>query len=144
LEDENMEETRDNGRGLDLDMKDQTEDLEANVRVDLSGDEGGRNGEYDSYLSINTKINNVQAGKSPNHGKKKQKGVGILEKIEEANGNRLSNRRAPMSDKAIMDRAKHRAMVKNLRSSKGTSLPTLASTSDYCILDIASRVKLGV
>jgi hypothetical protein len=40
LEDENMEETRDNGRGLDLDMKDQTEDLEANVRVDLSGDEG--------------------------------------------------------------------------------------------------------
>jgi hypothetical protein len=49
-----------------------------------------------------------------------------------------------MSDIAIMDRAKNRAMVKNLQSSDGTSLPTLASTSDYCILDIASRVKLGV
>jgi hypothetical protein len=35
-----VEETGDNGKGLDLEMEDQTEDLETNGRVDLSGDEG--------------------------------------------------------------------------------------------------------
>jgi hypothetical protein len=76
-----------------------------------------KNGESDSSLSINTKINNVQAGKSPNHGKKKHKGVGILEEIDGANGNRFSNRLAPMSDIPIMNMAKNRAMIKNLQSS---------------------------
>jgi hypothetical protein len=66
----NVEESGDNGGGFDLDMRDKTEDFEANDRVDLSMDEGDRNGESDSSLSINTKINNIQAGKSPNHGKK--------------------------------------------------------------------------
>jgi hypothetical protein len=142
-----VEETGNNGKGLDLEMEDQTEDLETNGRVDLSRDEGDRNGESDSSLSINTKINNVQAGKLPNHGKKNHKGGGILEEIEEANGNIFSNNLAPKSDVPIMDKAKNRAMVWNLQSSEGsTSLPTLASTSDYCILDISSKVgiELGI
>jgi hypothetical protein len=70
-------------------MEDQTEDLETNGRVDLSGDEGDKNGESNSSLSMNTKIQNVHDGKSPIHGKKKHRGVGILEEIEEANGNNL-------------------------------------------------------
>jgi hypothetical protein len=37
-----VEETGDNGRGLDLEMEDQIEDLEINRRVDFSGDEGDR------------------------------------------------------------------------------------------------------
>jgi hypothetical protein len=126
----------------DQEMEDQTEDLETNGRVDLYGDEGDRRS--DSSLSMTTKIKNVEEGKSSNFGKKKNKEVGILEEIEKAIGNRFSNRLAPMSDIPIMDKAKNRAMVKNLQSSDGTSLPTLASTSDYCILDIASRVKLRV
>jgi hypothetical protein len=142
LEEDNVEEPEDNGRGLDLDMKDQTEELEANDIVDLSGDEGDRNAESDSSLSINTKINNVQTGKSPNHSKKKHKGAGIPEEIEEANENRFSNRLASMSDIPIMGRAIIRAMVKNLQPLEGTSVPTLASTYDYCILDIASRVGI--
>jgi hypothetical protein len=55
---------------------------------------------------MNTKINNVQDGKSSNHGKKKHNGVGMLEEIEEANGNIFSNRLVPKSDVPIMDRAK--------------------------------------
>jgi hypothetical protein len=84
--------------------------------VDLSGDEGDKNGESGSSLSMNTKINNMHDGKSPNHGKKKHKGVGILEEIGEANGNRFSNILAPKGDVPIMDRAKNRAMMRNLQS----------------------------
>ncbi|KAM0844853.1 hypothetical protein ACQ4PT_056780 [Festuca glaucescens] len=140
---QNVEETGDNGVNYDLDMK-ESENLEGADKVDFSGDEGDRAGESDSSVSINTKIINVQARKSPNNGKKKQKSVGILEEIEEANGNRFSNRLAPMSDIPIMDGAKNRAMMKNLQSSEGTSLPTIASTSDYCILDIASKVGIDL
>jgi hypothetical protein len=102
-----MEETGDNVKENDQEMEDQTEDLETIGRVDLSGDEGETNVESNSSLSMTTKINNVQDGKSPNHGKKKHKGVGILEEIEEANGNRFSNRLAPKNDVPIMDRAKN-------------------------------------
>ncbi|KAM0922880.1 hypothetical protein ACQ4PT_005917 [Festuca glaucescens] len=138
----NVEETGENEGEYDLDMRHPSEGLDRTGKVDFSRDKGDRAGESDSSLSLNTKIINVQAGKSPNHGKKKQKSVGILEEIEEANGNRFSNRLAPMSDIPIMDRAKNRAMMKNLQSSEGTSLPTIASTSDYCILDIASKVGI--
>jgi hypothetical protein len=65
-----VEETGDSEKGFDLDMRDRTEDVDANDIVDLSRDEGNRNGESDSSPSINTNINNIQAGKSPNHGKK--------------------------------------------------------------------------
>jgi hypothetical protein len=69
--------------------------------------------------------------------------VGILEEIEEANGNIFSNRLAPKSDVPTLDRAKNRAMVRNLQSSEGsTYLPTIANTSDYSILDIASKVGI--
>ncbi|KAM0821623.1 hypothetical protein ACQ4PT_072062 [Festuca glaucescens] len=140
-----IEETGDNVKETDQEMEYQTEDLETIGRVDLSGDEGDKNVESESSLSMTTKINNVHDGKSPNHGKKKHKGVGILEEIEEANGNRFSNRLAPKSDVPIMDRAKNRAMVRNLQSSEGsTSLPTLANTSDYSILDIASKVGIDL
>jgi hypothetical protein len=105
-------------------MRDQSEGLDRKYKLDLSEDEGDRAGESDSSLSINTKITNVQAGKSPNHGKKKQRNVGILEEIEEANGNRSSKRLPPMSYIQILDRAKNRVMMKNLQASEGTSLPT--------------------
>jgi hypothetical protein len=84
-----MDGTGDNVKEHDQEMEDQTEDLETNGRVDLSGDEGDKNGESNSSLSMNTKIQNVHDGKSPIHGKKKHRGVGILEEIEEANGNNL-------------------------------------------------------
>jgi hypothetical protein len=83
-----------------------------NEKVDLYDDEGDRRS--DSSLSMTTKVKNVEEGKSPNFGKKKHKEVGILEEIEEANGNRFSNRLAPKSDVPIMDRAKKIAMQKNL------------------------------
>jgi hypothetical protein len=125
-------------------MEDQTKDLETNGRVDLYGDEGDR--KYNSSLSMTTKIKNVEEGKSPKYGKKKNKEVGILEEIEEANGNRFSNILSPKSDVPIMDRAKKIAMQKNLQSSQGSTitLPTLANTSDYSILDIASKVGIDL
>jgi pyridoxine 5'-phosphate synthase PdxJ len=84
-----QEETGDNVNENDQEMEDQTEDLKTNGRVELYGDEGDR--KSDSSLSMTTKIKNVEEGKSPNYGKKKNKEVGILEEIEEANGNRFSN-----------------------------------------------------
>jgi hypothetical protein len=45
-----VEETGDYVKGPDLDMEDQTEG-----RVDLSGDDGDRNGESDYSVSMNTK-----------------------------------------------------------------------------------------
>ena len=91
-------------------------------------DEGDNIGESDSSLSMNTKNNYVHDGKSPNHGKKKHKGVGILEKIEEANVNRFSNRLTPKSDVPIMDREKNRAMVRNLGHQKVVHLYLLLLT----------------
>jgi hypothetical protein len=115
------------------------------MRVDLSGDDGDKCVESDSSLSMTTKVNNVLEGKSPGHGKKKQKEVGILEEIEEANGNRFSNRLAPKSDVPIMDMAKKIAMAKNLQPSQvSDTLPTLVNTYDYSILDIASRVGIDL
>jgi hypothetical protein len=138
-----IEETGDNVKENEQEMEDQTEDLGKNERVDLSGDEGDKCLEFDSSLSMTTKVNNVLEGKSPNHGRKKHKDVGILEEIEEANGYRFSNRLAPKSDVPIMDMAKNIAMAKNLQSSQGSNtLPTLANTSDYRILDIASKVGI--
>jgi hypothetical protein len=44
-----------------------------------------------------------------------------------------------------MDMAKKIAMAKNLQSSQGsTTLPTLANTSDYSILDIARKVGIDL
>jgi hypothetical protein len=138
------EEIVDNVNDDDQEMEDQTENLETNEKVDLYDDEGDRRS--DSSLSMTTKVKNVEEGKSPNFGKKKHKEVGILEEIEEANGNIFSNRLAPKSDVPIMDRAKKISMQKNLQSSQGSdnTLPTLANTSDYGILDIASKVGIDL
>ena len=44
-----------------------------------------------------------------------------------------------------MDRVKEIAMVKNLQSCEGcTSLPSFANTSDYSIVDIASKVRIDL
>jgi hypothetical protein len=51
-----LEETGDNVKENDQEMEDQTEDLETNGRVDLSGDEGDKNVESDSSLSMTTKL----------------------------------------------------------------------------------------
>jgi hypothetical protein len=94
---------------------------------------------------MTTKIKNVEGGKSQNYGRKKHKDVGILEEMEEANGNKFNNRLSPKSDVPIMDRAKKISMAKNLQSSQGsTMLPTLANTSDYSTMDIASKVGIDL
>jgi phosphopantothenoylcysteine synthetase/decarboxylase len=68
IERENLiEETGDNVKENEQEMEDQTEDLETNERVDLSGDEGDKRLESDSSLSMTTKIKNVVGGKSPSH-----------------------------------------------------------------------------